>query len=293
MLRINRKYLFLLNSLLSLVINLCLFKNEGYSLLGNSHYHISELVLKEIESENKYYLTKEQKQAFLSGSVLADIGRFCFDKKINVDSDSKEFILKLVNFAENSGELWFSYGAFIHYIQDVHTKNILEKLKNFEVPEKLENYKSYLKYGQVDRYFFDKYKSSIYFDNFTKYFKLDTLMEKKIEDASGLLKLGGMSVAAILRGHYVDIKPKHVKIYTKILERLYKKEYDLDVTDNEIYEQSANLVGASVLLGFLSEYLKKDSELDKENKIIKSEVKKLVKICKQELYELIENKNNL
>ena len=60
-------------------------------MFGNAHYNIGKQIIDKIDID----LSPSEKNAFLSGMVYADIGRFKFDKQSSVESDSTHFVSEM------------------------------------------------------------------------------------------------------------------------------------------------------------------------------------------------------
>lgn len=297
---------------LSGVMGTTCFVHNAYTFLGNSHYYISELVLDKLEKneEKKYDLTQEEKQAFLSGTVLADIGRFNFDKKININSDSEEFVLNMIKLAENSNEKWFAYGALAHCVQDENASEILQEFGDFEISElvqkfgdikvpedKVSQIKGLIKYGKAEQYFLDKKQKAIYCDDLMSNFDFEETV-KEFEEFLGKQKIDEFKNLASLAllFYYLGIDTNKINIYSDLVKKTYK-EYNLELLDEEINKQCANIVAVSAILELIIgkmdyiENTENNTDLIEETKNIKNQkldnlIEKLVDKCIEKLESL-------
>lgn len=125
------------------------FKNSYHAFGGYTHYYICSKVI--YIDENLKNLSEEEKLAYKSGSVIADVGRFYFDDFFPA-SDEEIFKNELIKMAmqDNDKKLkLFALGWSDHVIQDKHTSKIFNKIF-----ENTQNYR--IRCGKCDTYFYEK-----------------------------------------------------------------------------------------------------------------------------------------
>lgn len=270
-----------LSMFLSGICSLNLLNTGASALLSNSHYYISEQVLDKFQEVNNIKLDDESKEYFKSGSVMADIGRFDMDKaqiqnkdtNYTIESDSEEFTGKLLEVAKennNKNDIWYALGSCIHCVQDQHTGELLDSLKNFDNSKELSNSKKYyFKCGIVDNYFYNKLKRAITCENLSENFDLaqtgkGLLTDEELENYKQYAPLFFII-------YFLCAKPNNLLLNEDLLVKTYK-EIGLDVTAENIRKQAANLVGSSAVLSYIStEFIKEEGKSSEEIKENQSE----------------------
>lgn len=238
------KKIFLILSL-SLILNLS-FCKEVNALFGNTHYNIGKKIIKIIE-KNGIILEGPEKDAFLSGMVYADIGRFKFDKASQIESDCQAFTKEMKKHASTKEEKWFIRGIEMHILQD---KKTAEMLKNI-FGQKITDYTNYmLKCSIIDSYFLNKNQSyiySCYLDKFD-FNEVSSIINLKLNEK--LLKVSDNknipSYSAILSQFYTSIKKDSLSSYAELILKTYKA-LGLNITIEDVYKQEANCVGSFVI----------------------------------------------
>ena len=253
-----------------LIIELSCCKGVN-ALFGNSHFYIGQQMLEQMNT-----LPEQEKTAFLSGLVYADIGRFKFDRELGIESDSDKFVNEMEKHIENDEEKWFVNGFKVHNFQDEKTG---EFFKSIFTPEQL-NY--YLNCSFLEYYFMSK-NSSFIFDNFLDKFNLEQVnKEISIKKLSQIAKIPQDKmpeyiklIPLIFKNHYNEISKNQLKLYDNILIKTYDA-LGLKVTKEDIQEQASNILGIFII----------SSNLCKEQKIsehlitkIDTQTEKLTSLC--------------
>ena len=144
--------------------------SEVKSLFGNTHFNLGKKIIENLDIS----LSENQKKAFLSGIVYADIGRFKFDQEIGIASDSSQFIAEMKKHINNTEEEWFAIGCEIHRLQDAKTSDTLKEI--FENTEK-STYKEYITHcALLDCYFLKKTNEYIH-NNHIETFNFNRIKE--------------------------------------------------------------------------------------------------------------------
>lgn len=209
-------------------------------MFGNTHYNIGKKMLTKIDIS----LSESEKNAFLSGVVYADIGRFKFDKQSTVASDSDEFVEKMKKHAVTTEEKWFSRGMEMHTLQDKKTSEFLINIFG----KSDINYLHYIfECGVVDAYFLNKDNSYI-FNEFLSEFNFEQVSSGL--DIKSLSKAIGIpndkverSCKAILVSDYKSISKDYLVTYDELIMKTYAS-LGYEVTKEDIHEQEANILGA-------------------------------------------------
>ena len=209
----------------------------------DAHYSIGK---KALELGN-FKLSVSEKDAFYSGLVFSDIGKFVFDRKIKIKSDEKNFIKKMANCAKSSEETWYVMGSYLHEFQDSKVKKILKNI--FKTCTS--NYVNYiLRCGILECYFLNKNNEYIYNKN-VESFDLDNIFKYlKFLENSSLVKRVKEKFEDNLKTRICDLYSKIKKINLNLPYALLKKTYktfDLGLTFKNLDEQAGNLVGACVV----------------------------------------------
>ena len=190
-----------------------------------------------------FKLSASEKGSFYSGLVFADIGKFCFDKKIKAKSDEKKFIDKMVKYVKSSEDKWYVIGAHLHEFQD---KKVNKFLKNiFKNP--LNNYISYIfRCGVLEFYFLNKNKEYIYNQNIKtinleKIFKYLRVLEhigllKKIEE-----KFFSKLDCKIFEIYSNNVKKVELNPNHKLLIKTCK-DFDFMVTEQKIDKHAGTII---------------------------------------------------
>ena len=260
-----------------------------YSLPIYTHFYLAERLL----NVAKINLTNDEKNAFLSGVVYADIGRIKIDdipsnkygKKTKISSDSEEFANEMMKFVINSIEKWFVFGFKLHSFQDTNTDSFLNK--SFGVSKC-----SYLHYGAIDNYLKEKNKSYIFSDNLSKEEFLEKMsindISPLIENSLGKNKYGIIGsilkifvnipeflqswiLKLVLKKFYFDRKDLKKKIVSpkyKLLQRTYRS-LGIKLSIDGLKTQEANLIAVSSLMSMYENIKPKNFENNVENCINK------------------------
>lgn len=280
-----RKHIFAL-----LASFLLIFNNEVvYSLPIYVHFYLAEKLL----DIAKINLTDDEKNAFLSGVVYADIGRIKIDdlsidrdgKKAKISSDSEEFANEMMKFVTNSVEKWFVFGFKLHSFQDANTDNFLNE--SFGVSKC-----SYLHYGAIDNYLKEKNKSYIFSNNLGKEEFLEKLdvndISSLVENSLGKNKYGLIGfilkifisipeflqswiLRLVLKKSYFDRKDLERKIVSPQYDLLQKtyKSLGIELSIDDLKKQEANLIAVSLLMSIYENSKTKNFENDTESCIDK------------------------
>lgn len=241
-------------------------------MFGNTHFNIGKKIAENIE----IHLSEEEKIAFLSGMVYADIGRIKFDKLIAVASDSQKFISQMKKYAQNKQELWFIKGFEMHVLQDQEALNLLENIflhKSINYPQYMTNC------AMLDYYFLTKNNSYI-FNNFLDKFNFKQVCDcidinnltKSMDIPEDILDL---SPSLILDKQYDSINKDHLIICDDLLKKTYHS-LGLIISSSDIHEQAANIVGSFLIAAIIAG--KQELPLETMSKI-ESECDKLSKLC--------------
>ena len=261
---------------------------EVKALFGNAHYSIGEKILE----ESKLSLSESEKKAFLSGMVYADIGKFKFDKEIKIDSDSNEFIEEMKKHTKTSEEEWFVKGFEMHVLQDEKTVEALKHIS--EGMGKEIDYEMYIRLcGILDDYFLKKSGSFIFNDSLDKIniVQISDTMESVlgksfsyIKDSKNKIKVVNNILVAIMNGYYSDFITKNSLItYDGLIKETYNA-LGLEVSLDDIQEQTANVVGSDVFLSLLLKNVKASEDdmresLESYEPEIELVINKLIKLC--------------
>lgn len=223
------------------------------------HSYVANLVLSKLNKENpeKFSLSEDQKEAFLQGNDLADIGRFFLDFKTKIDSDGEKFISAIKSLAKTPEEIWFARGLEMHRKVDLETNKILKDI--FGEPKWSFDYLSW--YGILGNYVIKKTGEYINLPSFNN-FSLDQLFGAlpsnkgkslkfsiiKIFGKFALFLIGGPGGAKkyflknIKRDHMLSFK------HNKLIKKAYLQAANYNVSYAELEKQITNMVGASLLL---------------------------------------------
>lgn len=226
------------------------FCNTGASaLFGNAHFNLGEMV---IEKSN-VNLSESEKNAFLSGMVYADIGRFEFDKETGLDSDTVEFANKMKALAENDEEKWFAYGFSMHAFQDKKTQKLLKDILGHD-------YSSYIDYmtgcGIIDSYFSKKsgglcneFLDKFDFEQVTNGWNIEQL-DKLLGIPKDKVKI---FVGSILNKYQNgDSKKNNLVLYDELIKKAYKS-LEFEISLDEIHKQAGNIIGAFAVMSSVIE----------------------------------------
>ena len=251
--------------------------SEVKSLFGNTHFNLGKKIIENLDIS----LSESQKKAFLSGIVYADIGRFKFDKEINIASDSSQFIEEMKKHVNNTEEEWFARGFEIHRLQDTKVGDVLKDI--FENKENI-CYKEYVtQCALLDCYFLKKSNEYIHSDRI-EMFNFDQMKENldklNIVPASLLdyMNLDKNSALNLLKFFYISVEEKYsLNLHNNLLKNTYN-ELGLKLDDKSIDEQAGNIIGSFAMLAF---FFRHDVTLDKTEIISKIELacEELVKVC--------------
>lgn len=252
-----------------IIMNFVLYA-EVNALFSNTHYNIGKKMITKMDKK----LEEDEEKAFLSGMVYADIGRFKFDKEVKINSDSEEFVNILEKFAKNDNETWFVKGMKMHIIQDSHTDEIISNIfgKNEE------GYIGYIKdCGILEKYFSNVDNSYLYNDHLDK-FSLDQVkkglnidkMFNKFHVPAGNIDI---LCKSILNNYYDHLKKDELdSSYNDLIIKAYES-LGLDLNNEDINQQEANIVGSCAIISHVSEVKTDLSE------IIESEIERISDLC--------------
>ena len=249
-------------------------------MFGNTHFNLG----KEIINKINLSLSENEQNAFLSGIVYADIGKFKFDNTIGIESDSYNFLEKMKSYTKTAEEKWFAYGINTHIIQDKETSKLLKNIFG-------DNNNNYLQYiercGILEHYFLSKNNSFI----FNKY--LDRFNFEQISTALNIYNINIISeisknkaysvIMSILDKHYKSITKSILVLYEDLIIKTYSS-FGLQLTKECLYEQAANII---VAFAVSASILNTCKEIDKLSDKIEIEFEKLVAACSSSLLTLI------
>lgn len=249
---------------------------EANALFGNTHFNLGKKI---IENSKMSSLSEDEKNAFLSGLVYADIGRFRFDKETGIESDSEIFVEEMKKHAETPEEKCFVRGFEMHVFQDKKTGNFLKRVFGNECS-------SYFEYimrcGLLDCYFFKKNDSFIYdelvdkfnFDQVSSGMNIKTLSKLAgipINDANDAKK----KIDIILKCYCDYINKDSLVIYGDLIRKTYQS-LGFGVSIDDIYEQAANIVGSFVVSTAVAGQAKVPEGFDST---IESQSDEIVNLC--------------
>lgn len=231
----------ILNVALLCFTNFC---NMGVSaLFGITHYNLGKRIIEKSDKNP----SEAEKEAFLSGMVYADIGRFKFDKDTSVNSDSDQFVEKMKELANTPEEKWFACGFEVHVFQDKKTKDFLKEV--FEG-----GYSTYSEYmtccGTLDSYF--SKKSGILCNEFLDKFNFKQVASGfNVEDLSKMASVSEDKIedlAATVLQKSLDYPSKNnLCLYGDLIKNVYKS-FGVEISLDEINEQAGNLLGAFMII---------------------------------------------
>lgn len=229
-------------------ILVCAFSNqfcckEVNSLFINTHFNLGEKIIE----QSGISLVEDEKNAFLSGMVYADIGRFKFDKETGVDSDSYKFAQEMKKYAKTSEEKWFVRGFEIHTLQDKETGKFLKKVFGCE------KY-SYLEYimncSLLDSYFLRKTGCYISNDFLPKFNFKQVSCGIDIKKLSESLGIPENKIEDFVKNVLTNYSTLHNKYQLVIYAELIKKTYasfGFKITLDDVYQQAANILGTFII----------------------------------------------
>ena len=241
-------------------------------MFGNTHYNIG----KQIINNMNISLSENERSAFLSGMVYADIGRFIFDKKIGIASDSTTFAEEMKKYTTTNEEKWFVRGIEMHILQDQQTNDFLAHIFG-------KNNNGYLNYitecSLLDCYFLRNNKSYIY-NEFLDKFNYEQVTSE-LDTASIARSLGIPDnqifpmCKSIISSFYMQINKCNLITYNELIVKTYHS-LGLKITQKDVQEQEANIVGASIIACFIAS---KQQLPDKLFIKIDAECKKVINLC--------------
>ena len=287
---IKRRYLGIFIFILYFNLKFCYNINAFF---GQTHYAISESVINSIDN---IQLSETEKNAFLSGSVCADIGRFEFDAKAQLESDSEKYVQKMMTYASTTEEKWFVIGTMMHVLQDKQTGRFLKNVFDNQNG----GYLNYLKQCAVlDKYFLQKQNGYIYVEQFQNSFDINQIVSgvnvkskllkfliKTIKFFDGIIKL---YFKHVFKNFYKTIDKNNIKPFKKLIQKTYSdSEISINVTNEEIDTQMANILTAFIIsCHFSSNSAIKELSTEK----LKKEYDIIVDSCKQELNKILFTEN--
>lgn len=230
-------------SLVTLFFGVNCLNMEANALFGNTHFNLGKKIIEKLEEKP----SKSEEDAFLSGMVYADIGRFKFDKETGVDSDSDKFANEMEKLAQTNEEKWFAYGFRVHVFQDNETKKFLNDVLD-------RDYSSYSEYmmncGILDSYF--SKKSGILYNEFLNKFNLKQITSGW--DIGDLSKISGAPedkiedfAVRIIKKHSDYPQKNNLLMYDDLIQRTYKS-LGFEISLDDIHEQAGNLLGVFIIV---------------------------------------------
>lgn len=230
-------------SLVTLFFGVNCLNMEANALFGNTHFNLGKKIIEKLEEKP----SKSEEDAFLSGMVYADIGRFKFDKETSVDSDSDKFANEMEKLAQTNEEKWFAYGFRVHVFQDNETKKFLNDVLD-------RDYSSYSEYmmncGVLDSYF--SKKSGILYNEFLNKFNLKQITSGW--DIGDLSKISGAPedkiedfAVRIIKKHSDYPQKNNLLMYDDLIQRTYKS-LGFEISLDDIHEQAGNLLGVFIIV---------------------------------------------
>lgn len=250
---------------------------EASALFINTHFNLGKMIIE----QSGISLPEDEKNAFLSGLVYADIGRFKFDEETKINSDSYKFVEEMKKYAKTPQEKWFIRGFEMHVLQDNETGKFLKGVLAKEGS-------SYLEYimncSLLDSYFFRKTGCYIYNDFLHKFnfeqvsYGLDM---KKLSQVVGIPEDGIKDFINITLKRYSANPDKYqLTIYADLIKNTYHSFGFNKISLDDIYEQAANILGASIVTAAVSEKNEISTDLA-DNIEVQSD--KLAKLCVSKL----------
>jgi len=249
---------------------------EVDAFFTNTHFNFGKAIIE----QSGVSLSKDEENAFLSGLIYADIGRFEFDKKTSVHSDSYEFIKEMKKHTETPEERWFVRGFEMHVLQDKETGKFLKEIFG---REKYSHLEYIVDCSLLDNYFFKKtgcYISNDFLHKFNfkqisqgidieKLNKLFSISENKIENYIN---------TSLTR--YSNVSNKCQLVICANLIRDTYSFFDFKITLDDIYEQAANILVVSIVTANIAEKNEISTDLAHKIKVKNDE---LVKLCVSKL----------
>ena len=233
---------------------------EVSAFFGNTHFNLG----KKIIAESKIDLSHKEMNAFLAGLVYADIGYFKFDKEIRkkckkrINSDDEIFAAKLAECAKTPAEMWFARSFAMHAFQDSIARKFLDDIfgtltkgfnKKTSKLQYLADFGLYiLNCGFLDYYFCVQQNSFIY-NSFLDKFNSDEIAAN-IGSLDKIIGIASTKIATSIN-YYSSIKKESLILYDELIKQAYLS-LGLNVTIEELHEQSANIVSAFVILSGLN-----------------------------------------
>ena len=143
--------------------------------------------------------------------------------------------------------MWFARRFAIHVFQDQKVQKFLEDI----LTKKGENYPAYMmNCGFLDYYFCAQQNSFIYDDLLVK-FNSDEIVANLVSFGK-IIGIASTKIAtSILDNYYSSIKKESLILYDDLIKQAYLS-LGLNVTTEELHEQSANIVSAFVILSGLN-----------------------------------------
>lgn len=230
-------------------MNFCGTSAEAF--FGYTHFNLGKKMVGKLDKK----LSKSEENAFLSGVVYADVGRFKFDKETGIDSDSYEFVNAMKKFAKTDEEKWFVRGFEAHVLQDNKTGKTLKNI--FGANDR----RAYVfKCSGLDKYCGKQLGGIILYSECLSKFNFD--------EVAGVLEESGFKVADFSRKYYIPpmIAKIVVKIFLKLRCWLCSKEYlttyenliqktykslKFEVSIDDINMQIGNLLGTFMIASYL------------------------------------------
>lgn len=245
-------------------------------MFGNAHYNIGKQIIDKIDID----LSPSEKNAFLSGMVYADIGRFKFDKQSSVESDSTHFVSEMKKYTITNEEKWFAYGIEMHILQDEKTGEFLSNIFG----EREFDYCNYiLECGFLDYYFLKKTSSYIYNEFLTKFnftqvnatFDLNRFSKFFEIPESNFESIGN----SMILNFYSGKNKNNLVTYDELIIKTYRS-FEVKLSIDEIHEQEANILGTCAAACTIASRQKFPEKIITK---IDLETKKIVDLCKNAL----------
>lgn len=248
---------------------------EVAALFGNTHFNLGKTM---IQSYNNV-LTEGEKNAFLSGLVYADIGRFKFDRESGINSDSYEFVQRMEKFAQTPEEQWFVRGFDVHVLQDSQTGRFLTEI----LGRKSSSYSEYImdcslldsyftkKNGGLHNEFLDRFD----FEEIISGLDLESL-SKEVDISEDTIK---DFATLALSNSFTNPNKNTLVLYDKLIKDTYQS-FGVEISLDQIHKQAANVVGTFIVSSF---FIEKNEIVPELAAIIESKSYEFAQYCMKRL----------